>query len=154
MEWLDGGLAPTGLGDGTESAKWIKRLARFLQVYRQCAGNEQLLCRLAMEYPAMFFAFYLYHETSIQRARFDVEARILARQSDLDIALCFGCLEETIAAYEAIFFHVRDKLDNKDYIVSTVFRESVSRGLQDRDYDCTLENGRLCSGPEHAGCDD
>jgi hypothetical protein len=119
VEWLDGGPTPTGRRDGTESAKWIKRLARFLQAYRQCGDNQQLLCRLALEYPAMFWAHYLYHTESIQRARFAVEARIMARQSDREIVRCVGCLEETIAAYEAIFFHVRDQLDNKDYIVRT-----------------------------------
>ncbi len=147
VEWLDGGLTPTGCRDGTESAKWIKRVARFLQAYRQCAGNEQLLCRLALEYPAIFWAHYLYHNESIQRARFAIEARILAQQSDREIALCVGCLEQTIAAYEAIFFRVRDKLDNKDYIISTVFRESVSRGLQDRDYDLLWKMVGYAQGP-------
>jgi hypothetical protein len=147
QDWLNGGPVPTARRDGVESAKCIKRLERFLRAYRQCQSNEQLLCRLALEYPAIFWAHYLYNNESIQRARFAVEARIMARQSDREIAQCIGCLEATVAAYEAIFFHVRDKLDNKDYIISTIFRESVSRGLQDRDYDLLWKLVGYAQGP-------
>lgn len=50
-------------------------------------------------------------------SRWLLEARILAGQSDDEIAGKLGVDRRTVAAYEALFFNVRDRLDNPDYIM-------------------------------------
>jgi hypothetical protein len=120
---------------------------RFLGLYRRCENNPRLLCDLAEFIPFMFWPHYIYHDESSQRSRFAIEARILARQTNREIAFHAGCTEEIIEFYEAVYFNVRKKLKCKDYIVNTVIRESESRGPKNREYDLLWKLAGYFHGP-------
>jgi hypothetical protein len=135
MDWLAGGRPPTMRRDGHEGCVWISRSKRFLEAFRRCDNNPRLLAELADYDPVLFWPFDLYHDETNRRSRFAVEARILARQTNREIAFHTGCAELFIEIYEKVFFHVRDRLKHRDYIINTVFRESESRGRQDRECD-------------------
>ena len=90
--------------------------------------------KLAEQTPIIFWAHYLYDQLH-NPMRWSIEARILARETDREIAMRIGCGEEIIQAYEALFFNVRDKLNRKDYIFHTVLKDAVLRGLHERKKD-------------------
>jgi hypothetical protein len=53
-----------------------------------------------------------------------VEARLLARQASADVARLTGVSPEVVDAYEALFFHCRDRLDARDWVlVQAIHRE-------------------------------
>ncbi len=56
-----------------------------------------------------------------------VQARILARESDDQIALRFQTLPAAIDWYEKLFFHVRDRLDCRDWIVKSILGTWLTR---------------------------
>ena len=102
--------------------------------YRQCEQSPRCLRRLARENPAMYEAHALYHAPTKRRLRFSIEARILARQTNREIASSMGCAPTTIKAYAALFFDVRTRLEHTDYINHVVLGESVSGGRGEPDY--------------------
>jgi hypothetical protein len=129
-----GGPPATVRRDGATSTTLILWAARFSKAWQGCAEDEQSLMKLAWQMPALFWAHYLYDQPH-NPARWSVEARILAGETDLEIARRIGCGVEIIEIYEALFFNVRDKLDRKDYILHTVLKDAVLRGLDERDKD-------------------
>jgi hypothetical protein len=62
----------------------------------------------------------LYEQPDREKLRWAIEARILARQTNDEIAQCCGCTPETIETYEALFFNVRSRLDFPDFITTNV----------------------------------
>ena len=67
--------------DNAEDGKWIVRVRRFIEDFRQCENDPELESRLEPDHPFLFWAFALYSDPSRRRARFALEARILAGQS-------------------------------------------------------------------------
>jgi hypothetical protein len=70
------------------------------------------------------FHAYEMHQHADPDVRFVVEARILAGQSDEEIASITGALPDTIYWYEALFFNVRDRLLAHDYIVVQIHKQA------------------------------
>ena len=100
----------------------------------------------------MFWPHNLYHDAANQRTRFAIEARLLARQTNREIAFHEGCAEEYVEVYEAVYFNVRERLRYRDCIVNTVFREAASRGIQGRDYDLVWKLAGYFHGPRSVRC--
>jgi len=67
------------------------------------------------------------------RIRWAIEARLLAGESDDAIASKCGTDAATIDMYEHLFFSVRDRLDQSDYIVHHVMSPAVQSGLAEHD---------------------
>ena len=82
----------------------------------------------------MFWAHSIWLEEKAP-TRWAIEARILAGESDKEIAERMGVDEDVIQAYEAVFFNVRELLLKRDYIVNVVMADAVTRGLTERQYD-------------------
>ena len=59
------------------------------------------------------------------RLRWAVEARLLAGQTDAEVAARCGVPAEVVAAYERLFFDVRDKLGAADHVVLNVIGPGV-----------------------------
>lgn len=83
--------------------------------------------RLYLKYPDLMHAFEIFERND--STRIAIEARLLAGQNNRTIALKAGTTREAIAAFEALFFNVRDRLANKDYIVQQVIKPLVIAGL-------------------------
>ena len=117
--------------------KWLIDAYRFQIALAKCK-DEADRYELMDKYPDIYGAYLIYNRGDAEErhpARFAIEARILASQSDYDIARRMGIRPEVIAIYENVFFNVRDKLSNKDYISTVVMGPSIYAGLTDRDYD-------------------
>jgi len=97
--------------------RWIRRAEKYLQAI--CTANTRRAWQeVALRYPAIYQAHQLYEEAQpkYRNMRRAIEARILARQTDAEIAALQGCSSNTVEAYEALFFNVRKRLKHSDYV--------------------------------------
>ena len=68
------------------------------------------------------------YQLSESKMRDVIEARILARQTNEQIASKSSASPEAIGMFEQLFFNVRDRLDDRDYIHATVIGYTAHRG--------------------------
>lgn len=129
----DGPLS-TPRRDGPEGYKWIRRAARFSQMLAHVEDDAGAQWQLMMQFPEIFWAHWAYIRDEYP-IRWSIEAHLLARETNKEIAWKLGCLPGTIEAYEAIFFNVREKLNYREYIISHVLSASVLAGVLDRNHD-------------------
>jgi hypothetical protein len=131
--------------DGPDGYKWIRRAAQFKRIYNQYA-EPYMQCQLAMEMPAIFWAHHVWADDN-GPTKWAIEAHILARETDKEIAWKIGSSPEVVAAYEAIFFNVREKLNYREYILNSVMSDSVTRGISERHYDLLWKLFGYTGGP-------
>lgn len=119
--------------------KWIRTAAAFRAAKDECK-DELDVYRLYDRYPDLAFAYELWDEEaySVQgRAnpmRYEIEARLLAREPLEQIAKRAGTTVTALTWYEKLFFNVLDRLDNKMYILHIAIGDAIQRGMSDRDY--------------------
>jgi hypothetical protein len=89
------------------------RAVKFRQALTSCRTPEQR-SELHRSDPAMFAAHELYKSTS--RKRYEVEARLLAKQTPAEVAQFVGLSEDVIQVYEAVFFNVAGFLTASGWI--------------------------------------
>lgn len=113
--------------------KIIVEAYKFLYDWDQLGHTETNQRRLQAKREAMYSVnpeLYLAHDVAFaadgERLRYEVEARILAGQSDTDIAHEVCGLAGMVDWYEKLFFNVRDRLRNRGYIVSRVICPSIT----------------------------
>lgn len=129
-----GGPRASRAVDGPEGFTWIRRASRLKRRYEQAGNRPDQMYRLVQYDRDMFWAHSIWLD---ERAptRWVIEARILAGETNEEIAKKLGTSAAVIEAYEAVFFDVRSMLENRDYIVAVVMSDSITRGLSERQYD-------------------
>ncbi len=116
---------------------WVVKAYKFQRELATCK-DEVDRYDLMDKYPELYGAYLIYQrgeEQDRHPLRFAIEARILADQDELDISTNLGISPKTVQAYEKLFFNVKEKLSNQDYIMTCVIGPSVHAGMSDRDYD-------------------
>lgn len=86
------------------------------------------LARLMRDYAPLFDAYQLHAEADCELTRYELSARVLAGQSVAEIATATRLSRAAVTEYEAYFFDVRDRLDNRTFIVNHVFGPAFHRG--------------------------
>jgi len=129
-----GGRKPSQQLDGATGVVWIKRAVRLKRHFERANNDSDALYAALLRDRPLFWAHSLWAEDK-QPTRWAIEARILAGESDKEIADKLGTEPDVIEAYASIFFDVREKITNTDYIVNVVMADAVTRGLQERHYD-------------------
>jgi hypothetical protein len=129
-----GGQKPSKSMDGPAGFEWIRRVVRLKRRHALAANNPDALYTLARLDSPLFWAHSMWSEEKAP-TRWAIEAHILAGETDDEIAKKAGCTPETINAYEAVFFNVREKLNNVEYVANVVMGEAVARGVTERQYD-------------------
>jgi hypothetical protein len=124
---------------------WSRRAWRFQLALHGCK-DEADRAALAREAPAAYEA-YAYVRTAGPLQLAEVEARLLARQSDVEIASRLGLSAAAVAAYEAIFYCVRHKLTSQHYVINVCIGEKVHRGLTEGDRGLLLKLLGFLRGP-------
>ena len=120
----------------------VRRARNFFILWRRGRrGNEMDLSRAFCEDRGMYYAFLLdeRHDEDIRKF---VEARLLAGQSDEEIADKLCTVPEAIDAYEKLFFNVRDRLEHHDWIVRQIITPAASRFSSEeplRNHELTLK---------------
>jgi hypothetical protein len=68
------------------------------------------------------------------RARWEIEARVLAGQEPAAIAAGLDVSPDSIEAFEALFFDVSDRLDAVDYLVAFALNPCLCTGIAQDDF--------------------
>jgi hypothetical protein len=84
------------------------------------ANSLQEYLAIKRDLPHAFRAWELYEEDSNAFSK-EIEARILAREQILTIASRFNLEPQVVKTYEALFFNVLDRIENKSYISSIIY---------------------------------
>lgn len=131
-----GGRRSSRALDGAEGVRAIRRAVRLKRHLRRIGetndghGDYVMMLRDA----PMYWAHDIWIEDK-KPTRWAIEARVVAGESDQEIADKLGTDVDIIEAYTTTFYDVRDKLANVDYVVNTILGDAVSRGLSERHYD-------------------
>ena len=145
--------APGKTHELTRDDKFIGDTFKFLREWKrhtrntQQATNDLRVARLYPKYPGLFLAHQLFLQKAGDPIRYEVEARILARQTDEEIAKRVSMHPEGIRWYELIFFNVRDRLDNEGYIGRQVIGPAVAHGLRNISLDFSAKYWGYYAGP-------
>jgi hypothetical protein len=131
--------------DGKEGCRRVRPILRYLRAWRQCS-NDAERAQLAGHCPYLFWAHTIYLQDNAP-AKWLIEARLLARESDYEIASRIGMSPEIIKCYHDTFFDVREKLDYRDYVIAMVFGEAAFRGLSERQHDLLWKMFGYLGGP-------
>jgi hypothetical protein len=129
-----GGLRATRALDGPDGFAWIRRALRLKRHFEQANNRADAMYAALYRDRPLFWAHSIWSDDRAP-SRWAIEARILAGESNKDIADKLGTNEEIIDAYANVFFDVREKIYNTDYVVNVVMGDAVTRGLQERHYD-------------------
>lgn len=111
---------------------YVKVAKNFVVQYNRLPEEERN--QLFASNPGLYYA-YMLNEAPDEEVNCMVQARILAGETDAEIADHICTLPATIEWYEALFFNVRDRLGCQDWIVSTILGPSAERGVKDRSFD-------------------
>lgn len=120
-------------------------LKEFLVAYRRHSDRsyrESVFTR----YPIPYLAYEL-QTNSDNHYRQVVQARILARQTDIDIGARIHLPGEVVDFYEKCFFNVRDRLDRPDWIVRQIYGRQAARGLAGSEEQIMLKLFAYFAGP-------
>lgn len=133
----------------------IRRMAQFLVHWETAPTRNRTYQNLKFarqelfpRYPDLYLAYELFVSEGCERARCALEARLLARQSDEEISSKLTTMPEAVAAYEQLFFNVRDRLDNADYIVARVLAPTMSNGYETASLDLSAKFFGYFAGPQ------
>jgi len=120
--------------DGPAGFTWIRRASRLKRRHALVANRPNDLYSLVRMDKDLFWAHSIWADEKAP-TRWAIEARILAGETDEEIAKKVGCDPGVVSAYEAVFFDVREKLAHQEYVVNVVMADAVTRGLTERQYD-------------------
>ena len=129
---VPGAMLPSRRVDGLDGFKWITAAVRFYREYSR-ATTESAKAALAERRPEIFWAYWAW--SSVNPIKWIIEAQILARSNDHAVGFRCNMPPKYVAAYEALFFNVRDKLQHRSYILNCVIGKAIHDGLSEREYD-------------------
>ena len=131
-ERVAGAMQPNRRLDGPDGFAWINTSLKF---QRELAGarSEVAKARLMERRPSLFWAHWIWRASN--PIKHVIEAQLLANSTDYAIGFRCNTPPDVIAAYEAVFFNVREKLQHRSYILNCVLGPAIHRGLSEREYD-------------------
>lgn len=112
----------------------ISRLRRFIRLWDAKMTNLDGQDDIDNANAALFYAdaplfqaydTYMAGTERQEFSRYALEGRILAGQTDAEIAACLELLPEAVTMYEYCFFNVRERMRSKDYIVGQVIGPAI-----------------------------
>lgn len=115
---------------------YIYKAFKFFRRYKECDRDDRIGLFVGNE--ALYYAHSIF-DSSDRDTRIFLEARILARQTDEEIALRLNTLPSVIEWYEALFFNVRDRLNSPDWIRKIIDGPEAARSLDDRGFEVAVK---------------
>lgn len=113
----------------TEAYAFMRKWDKFGQLDSQ-EETEERRRGLVNQNFFMYQAYEVASKDDGDKMKGEIEARILANQTNSDIAAKIGMFPDSIEWYERVFFNVRDRLNNSGYIISNVIGPLVSAGFE------------------------
>lgn len=134
VEVDSGGDRPSRILDGEDGYTWIRRALQLKRHFARLNNNTRRRRALLLRDRDLYWAHSMWLAEK-QPTRWGIEARVVAGESDEEIAAKLGTSPEVVTAYVNVFFDIREKLHNVDYMLNVVMADAVVRGLQERQYD-------------------
>lgn len=125
---------PSRVLDGEAGYTWIRRALQLKRHFARMNNNPRRRRALLLRDRELYWAHSMWLAEK-QPTRWGIEARVVAGESDEEIAAKLGTAPEVVTAYVNVFFDIREKLHNVDYMLNVVMADAVVRGLQERQYD-------------------
>lgn len=133
--------------------KWIRQFRLFLNRWREIEKtsrnrDDMHIKREVLRHqkPAMYYAFQAFLNQS-SRTYWTIEARILAGQTDVEIANSVDTQPDMVEAYEALFFDVRRRINKRDYICNKVLYPQFVADLDSMTIDASARFFGYFGGP-------
>jgi hypothetical protein len=129
--------------------EWVNKAYRFRLAYQACE-TEADHATLAMRAPDLYWAHDIWYNTSSDGGnpfKSEMEARLLAQDTRINTARRLATTEETVHAYERVFFNIEERHYNHGYLLHQVIGPSVQLGLAEQDYDSIWKLFALFGGP-------
>jgi hypothetical protein len=120
------------------------RTVRYLRALARCADGIPS-AQLERNFPDLCRAHRLHDNNGT--TKLTVEARLLAGQAVAEVARLTGLTPGAVAAYEALFFNVLDRLDARDWILAHALRAGPSDRTVARDRGVVLKTFAYTGGP-------
>jgi hypothetical protein len=111
---------------GPAADEYIWHYYRFF-THLLAAGDNQRLRGEAIDLRPHFAAAHFIHFSDDTFTRQILQARILSRQTNDEIAVSMGIAPECVKHYERVFFNIREKLDASSYIQKAAIRPPEPR---------------------------
>jgi hypothetical protein len=127
-----------------EDDDWVVRARRFRADLAR-AGGDICRHRLTLKHPELLGAYLLWEGEPHQR--WEVEARLLAGQSDGDIVNRVGVEAGVVEAYEAVYLDVRARLRSSDSIAASVIGRRLYEALDVDDIETLWKTMAFLGGP-------
>jgi len=99
-------------------------------------------------YPAIYQAWELYKSSRLKNVRWELEARILARESRTKIFTKIGLSPAIVDYFAALFFDVEERLSHPTYIANAVIGASAKNGISEREPDVLWKLFGYWCGPD------
>lgn len=125
---------------------WIRRALRTKRRIARAGDRQEALYAAMLRDKDMFWAHSIWAEDKNQM-RWALEARVLAGESNEDIADKIGSTPEIVEAFVNVFYDVRGKMRHQDYVQGVILGDAVTRGLSERHYDLLWKMIALQGGP-------
>lgn len=129
----------------------VKQLRKYLIAKDKLRSKFEYEADLQMELAGRFQHLWAAEEIFIggqdDRLRYKLEACLLARLSDSEVAERLPVEAKTVKLYESLFYNVRDRLDYQDYIAGTVLADTFMAGLPSRTPELTAKYFGYWGGP-------
>lgn len=126
-ERRDDASAPSRKRDGVSGFAWINKARMYLEAYH-ADPSELGRARLAERASDIFWAHWIW-QSPTNNTRHIMEAYILAGSDDATIADRCGMGADSVRAYEALFFNVREKRTHQSYIVECVLGPTIHHAV-------------------------
>lgn len=120
-------------------------LIRFLNDWHACRDQFDK-DDLKVEYEELAVAHNMYSCETGASSKWELESRLLANEETSSICSKLSLRPETVDIYEKVFFNVKDRLQNRSWIINCVIGRSIHVGLTDRDFDLLWKMYGLFSG--------
>lgn len=123
------------IGARAKEDEWIRLALKFQKTLLTCQNDFDRYALLE-KYPSLYFAYTLRGDDKKSGTmRSELEARLLANESQERIAERIGCNTETIKLYERLFFNISEKLKNTTYVLHQVMGPAIHKGMHEKDHD-------------------
>lgn len=107
---------------------FVRKARNFLLRWKG-AKFDRVREELFQEEPGLFYAHDIYEKSHDDpEPRAFLEARLVARQDKSTIADAIGTSEDAVVWFEALYFNVLDRLNNRDWITKHVLMPAIRSG--------------------------
>jgi hypothetical protein len=130
-----------------EADAYVAAAKRFQDALAAC-DDEADRAELSQEWPDLYAARDLRLAEDVDPGqRYALEARLLAGAPYEHIARRAGMRVEAVRWYEALFFNIEDRRDNRDYLLHQAVGSSVHSGIAPHEIDRLWKMVGLAHGP-------